>query len=282
MFVRDLFCQDFWSGGWYFLHVGKSEPQEDVVAALQAYSSERNVPIPEEAALPNGIIGAIKLARVCNSKDVDHPLCFSSFGGSAYSIVAAKEFSQAIQASGKPGRWIVPPGPILDEATQAFECSPETQFSDILPPTVKWDQSRAKQRKENQESRHTFAFPPRAAAQHEKHQCLSAQSFPGMPMPQAIGKRLVQNQARYLLRRKQKSSKWYGYADSRLGFFIQDARALSSRFWMPPRRVLLWHIFNPWLGGEAQRSAQILCSVASTLWTQNAIYIYIYITPAVT
>ena len=56
-------------------------------------------------------------------------------------------------------------------------------------------------------------------------------------------------------------------------FFFQDARAHSSRFWMPPRRVLLWHIFNPCLGGEAQGSAQILCSVASTLWTQNAIYI---------
>ena len=157
-----------------------------------------------------------------------------------------------------------------------FGGNPETQFSDILPPTVKWDQSRAKQRKENQESRHTFAFPPRAAAQHEKHQCLSAQSFPGMPMPQAIGKRLVQNQARYLLRRKQKSSKWYGYADSRLGFFLSRCQGTFKQILdATSPSVALAHLqsMRGWRGTGFRANTLLRCLYA--LDTERHIYIYI-------
>lgn len=126
--------QDWWPAGWYALHVGKSKPEQVVQDALvQARIAE----MPEESTLERGIVGAIKLARVAKSSEVEHQFCFPTFGSACYSIVAAKPFECAIQgASGKPGRWMITDPKVIAEFEKALADAPEETFPDILPDTA--------------------------------------------------------------------------------------------------------------------------------------------------
>lgn len=178
-----------------------------------------------------------------------------------------------------------------------FGGNPETQFSDILPPAAREmgpKQSKAKKREPGEQA--YFRFPsqggrPARETPVPKRTKLSRNAHPSdnretpsaepsqIPVaPEAEEQQMVPVEGEGAERLEVEVPATQplpagghadGYADSRLGFFFQDARALSSRFWMPPRRVLLWHIFNPCLVAR-HGSAQMLCSVASTLWTQNA------------
>ena len=93
--------------------------------------------MPEESTLERGIVGAIKLARVAKSSEVEHQFCFPTFGSACYSIVAAKPFERAIQgASGKPGRWMITDPKVIAEFEKALADAPEETFPDILPDTA--------------------------------------------------------------------------------------------------------------------------------------------------
>ena len=123
--------QDWWEPGWYLLHVGGGALPQAVAQKLAELSIED---MPLETDLPKGIVGAVKLDRVCNSADVDHALCFPDFGGSCYSIVAAKDFGKGIPAQGKPGRWLLQEN---NEVQQLLENTAEATFNDILPDSAR-------------------------------------------------------------------------------------------------------------------------------------------------
>ena len=104
--------------------------------------------MPPETDLPKGIVGAVKLDRVCPSADVDHALCFPDFGGSCYSIVAAKDFGKGIPAQGKPGRWLLQEN---NEVQQLMENTAEVTFNDILPDSARKMGQRKKAKRKSQQ-----------------------------------------------------------------------------------------------------------------------------------